>query len=611
MRVADYVMDALYRAGGEHVFGVSGGMIMHLTDALYDSKRQEFVAMHHEAAAVMAADGAGRLTGRIGVALVTAGPGALNAIPGAAGAYIDSSPVVIVAGQAKLDQALVTGPRQFALQGYNTLPIAAQVTKLALMITRPEEARRYTEYAIWEATHGRPGPVWLEIPVDVQAMEIDPTQLAPFVPPPTPTRQLEGPVLDKIIDEVVEMLKGAKRPVILAGAGVRCANAAQVLSDIADGAGIPVLTSRLGMDLIPDTHRFFAGHPGTYGDRAANFTCQNADLIIVVGCRLAIGLIGYDFKGWAPRAKKVMVDLDPHEFTKPSIKIDLPILADAGAFLLRLKWRLEALCATPEHQALGALIGFARSEKWAHWARQIRAWRDRYPSSLAENDSSAGLNSYHFTRVMSEQAKAGDIFVVDTGSCFHVHAQAFKVQEEQRHIITGGLSTMGFMPAAIGAAAEAPNQDIWCITGDGSLQMNVQELATITARTSRIKLVVHNNDGYLLIRNTQKNFCGDRRIGEGPETGVWFPRLADLAKTYHFKYIGIASEEEVPVKLAEARAFVGPVIVEVLMDPEQALQPRVSAFKMPDGSIVSGAYDDMSPPLPRDEYEATQLWRHP
>ena len=591
MRVADYVTDALYRAGGEKVFLVTGGMIMHLTDALARHAEQEHVSCHHEAAAVMAADAYGRYTGKIGVAYVTAGPGALNTVTGVVGAYVDTSPCVIVAGQSKVSQAKVTGPRQFALQGFNTLPLFKQITKYAVMLDDPRRVRYHVERAIWEATHGRPGPVWLELPIDVQGASMDPDDQEGFVPPQQPG--LSATALDAKVAEVKALLLASKRPAILAGAGVRCAGAVDALETFYKKRGIPVMVSRLGMDLVDDSEPLYIGRPGTYGDRPANFTCQNADLLLVVGCRLGLGMVGYDFQEFGKRAKKIMVDVDLAELEKPAVIPDLPIQADALDFLQRLtvaigNWRLDS----------------------PSWIQTVRGWREKYPTDLPEYASEQkGINSYHFIRMLSEALPPQALFALDTGSCFHVHAQAFKVKKGQRHIVTGGLSTMGYMPSTVGLCAAAPGRDVYCITGDGSLQMHLQELATIRHHKFPAKLVVLNNDGYLLIRHTQKNFQEGRYIGEGPTSGVSFPELAKLAATYDFGYLRIATLAEVPARLAELKAMKGPVLCEVITPPDQLLIPRVASKKLDDGTMVSMPYDDMFPFLPRDEYEANQVWK--
>lgn len=593
MRVADYLTDALYRAGGEKVFLITGGMIMHLTDALLRHGKQRFVACHHESAAVMAADAWGRQTGRIGVAYVTAGPGALNTLTGVVGAYVDTAPCVVVAGQSKVSQATVTGPRQFALQGFNTLPIFEKVTKFAVMLDDPKRVRHHVERALWEATHGRPGPVWIETPIDVQGAMMDPEDQEGFTPPPSAL--VEGESLDREAARVADLLRASRRPAILAGAGVRCAGAVERLQRFVEAHGLPLMTSRLGMDLVPDDHALFVGRPGTYGDRPANFTCQNADLLLVLGCRLGLGLVGHDYAEFGKRARKVMVDVDPEELRKPAVVPDLPVLADAGAFLAALDgalggWRLDA----------------------PRWLARVGEWRARYPVDVPGYElERPGINSYHFTRLFSEQMEEGDLFVLDTGSCFHVHAQAFKVKRGQRHIVTGGLSTMGYVPAVIGVCAAEPGRDVYCITGDGSLQMNLQELATLRHHRFRAKLIVFNNDGYLLIRHSQKNFQDGRYIGESPRSGVSFPALEKLAATYDMGYVRIERSVDVAAGIAALKAFDGPAICEVINPPEQLLCPRVASKRLDDGTMVSMPFDDMFPFLPREEYQANQAWRDP
>lgn len=591
MRVADYLTDALYRAGGEKVFLITGGMIMHLTDALLRHGRQGFVACHHESAAVMAAEAWGRYTGRVGVAYVTAGPGALNTLTGVVGAYVDTSPCVIVAGQSKVSQAKVTGPRQFALQGFQTLPIFSQVTKHAVMLDDPARVRRHVERALWEATHGRPGPVWIEVPIDVQGASMDPDEQEGFTPP-APAQPC-GAGLPERVREVARMLRESRRPALLAGAGVRCAGAVEALGRFVEATGVPVMTSRLGMDLVDGAHPLFIGRPGTYGDRPANFACQSADLLLVVGCRLGLGLVGHDFREFGKRARKVMVDVDPAELTKPAVVPDLPVQADALEFLERL----------------AAELGGWRLER-PRWIERIRGWRARYPVDLPEYAGEPnGVNSYHFIRLLSDRMPADALFVLDTGSCFHVHAQAFQVKRGQRHVVTGGLSTMGYMPAVVGACAAAPGRDVYCVTGDGSLQMNLQELATIRHHRFPAKLVVFNNGGYLLIRHTQKNFMDGRLIGEGPATGVSFPELSRLAATYDLPYVRIAGAADAPAGIEALKAIQGPALCEVMCPPEQLLIPRVASRKLDDGSMASMPYDDMFPFLPREEYEANQAWR--
>ena len=586
VRVADYITQALYAAGGEHVFLVTGGMIMHLTDALRQHPRQKFVCCHHEQAAVMAAEAYGRFTGKLGVAYVTAGPGALNTLTGVVGAYVDSSPCIIVAGQSKVSQANVRGPRQFAMQGFNTLPIFSQVTKYAVMLDDVSRVRYEVEKCIYLAQAHRVGPVWIESPIDVQGALFDPEAHEGFQPPDEPAFDEVG--LHDAVDRAAALLRQSDRPCILGGAGIRHAGAIEEFHALVERTGIPVMTSRLGMDLIDRRHPLFVGRPGTYGDRASNFTIQNADVLLTIGCRLGIGLVGYDFQDFARHATKIVVDIDQAELDKPSVVPDLAVHAEAKVFLRLL---LESL-------------GEYRLDHPA-WVEQTQRWKRTYPVDLPEyQQETEGINSYHFMRRLSEVVGKDAISAVDTGSCFHVFAQAFQVTFGQRHIITGGLSTMGYMPSAVGVASASGGRPVYCITGDGSLQMNLQELQTIVHYRLPVKLVMLSNNGYLLIRLTQQNFQGGRLNGVDPASGMSCPDMKKIAYAYGIPYQRIESLPALDRGLSELVAQEGPVLCEVMTPANQLLIPRVASKKLDDGRMVSMPYDDMFPFLPREEYAA-------
>jgi acetolactate synthase-1/2/3 large subunit len=586
MRVADYITHMLYEAGGEHVFVVTGGMIMHLTDALLLHPQQKYVCCHFEQAATMAAEAYGRFTGNLGVAYVTAGPGALNTITGVVGAFVDSSPCIIVAGQSKVSQAIVKGPRQFALQGFDNLPLFENVTKYAVMLVDVAKVKYEVEKCINIAKSHRVGPVYIECPIDIQGATFDPDDYEGYTPPTQDMKPIIHETLEEQVGQVVKLILRSRRPCILAGAGIRLSGAVEIFYKLIDEVRIPVLTSRLGMDLIDHEHPLFVGRPGTYGDRAANFTIQNCDLLLNIGCRMGIGLVGYDFQDFAPVATIISVDIDKNELTKPAVKVDIPIISDAGIFISELIKQLG-------DYHLGNQA----------WVGQTQLWKDKYPVDLpVYSTEQGGINSYRFTRLFSERMPADGVFVLDTGSCFHVYAQAFKVKFGQRHIITGGLSTMGYMPGAIGVATAHSGKDVYCITGDGSIQMNLQELQTIAHYKLRVKIVIFNNNGYLLIRQTQINFQGGRLMGEGSESGVSFPDMKKIADAYGIQFIRISSLNEIEDKLTELINYVGPVICEVMTPANQVLMPRVSSRKLDDGTMMSMPYDDMFPFLSREEY---------
>ena len=587
IRVADYLASMLYDAGGEDVFMVTGGMIMFLTDAVYQHDHMKHICCHHEQAAVMAAEAYGRYSNKLGVAYVTAGPAALNTLNSVVGALVDRSPCIVVAGQSKVSQARVTTPRQFALQGFNTLPIFEKVTKYAVMLDDIATVKYSMEKAIHTAKSHPVGPVWIECPIDIQAATFDPDDYDGFSPEEDTSSPIE--IKDKF-SLVNEAIRNAKRPCILAGPGVRLAGAVESFNRIVQKLNIPGLTSRLGVCLMKKHKQLFISRPGTYGARPANFTIQNSDLLLTIGCRLSIGLIGHDYQDFAPNAKKIMVDIDEKELTKPSVSPDIPVQADAKDFIEALDTELDD-------------FRFSNGD----WLEKTKAWKSKYPVNLPEyKNEKEGINSYHFINVLSEKSSDDDVFLLDTGSCFHVHSQAFKVKYGQRHIITGGLSTMGYMPGVIGPAVLRKEKDVYCITGDGSLQMNIQELQTIATNNLPVKIVVLNNNGYLLIRLTQQNFCEGRLIGEGPESGVGFPNLEKLADLYGLGYMKIASIEDLDDKADDLVNASGPLICEVITPAQQLLIPRVASKKLDDGSMISMPYDDMFPFLDRDEYLSTK-----
>lgn len=591
--VADYIAETLYRAGVRETFLITGGFSMTLTDAVGRHGDLRYVCMHHEQAAAMAGEAVGRFTGRLGALYVTAGPAACNTLTGVVGAWVDTSPCIIIAGQAKLRQAQVSGLRQFPLQGFETLPIFKHVTKYAVMLDDLSKVRYHLEKAIYLATHGRVGPVWVEVPLDLQGASFDPEAFPGFDPKSEGFEETHSPTESTAskVRAAYDLLKSAKRPVLLVGAGVRHADAIEDLEDLLAQIGIPFLTTRLGMDLVDHGHPLFVGRPGTYGDRPANMAVQNSDLLISVGARLAIGLVGHDYEDFARHSKKVLVDIDPTELNKPSVRADLAIHADAKDFLRRLRQEAE-------------------QEGWRFaqtaWVDLTQAWKQKYPvDDPAYLQETEGVNSYHFTRVFSEYLSPEAIAVVDTGSCFHVWAQACKVKKGQRHIVTGGLSTMGYgLPAAIGVAAAAPGREVVCVTGDGSIQMNLQELQTIVHHQFPIKILVYDNNGYLLIRLSQKNFHGGRLLGEGPETGVSFPDPEKLCWAYGLKYVSIESLQDMETKIQEVLEHPGPVWCNIKTPAFQLLCPRVASEKLADGTMRSKPYDDMFPFLPREEYEA-------
>jgi acetolactate synthase I/II/III large subunit len=587
-RVADYITSKLEEAGANKIFLVTGGMIMHLTDSILLNSNVDYISCHHEQAASMAAEAYGRYTNKLGVAYVTAGPAALNCLNSVVGAYVDRSPCIIVSGQSKVSQAKVVGPRQFSLQGYNTLPIYSHATKYATILNDISKVRYEVEKAIYVATSHPFGPVWIECPIDIQGSQFNPDIYPGYIPE---LKEQNKEELDNKIQTVSDLLIKSKRPCILIGQGVRLSGGIDLLNKLITKLKVPVLTSRLGMDIISHDNPYFIGRPGTYGDRAANFTIQNSDLLISIGCRLSVGLVGYDYENFAKDAYKIVVDVDEEELRKPSVIPDLPIKSDASIFISNLLEKLSEKVFSE-----------------TNWIEKSRYLKNKYPVNLPEYKSEKnGINTYYLIDQLSSKVDSKSIFVVDTGSCFHVHAQAFKVKSGQRHIITGGLSTMGYSPAANGVAAAANGQDVYCITGDGSFQFNIQELQTIVHYNLPVKIVVFNNNGYLLIRVTQNNFLEGRHMGIDKETGVSFPNLEKIAQAYNISFLRISKVEELNGKLDQLIDHQGPIICEVICPENQLLIPRVASKQKEDGSMMSMPYDNMFPFLPIEEYESSCL----
>jgi acetolactate synthase-1/2/3 large subunit len=591
MRVADFIFKFLSDRGVDTVYMVSGGQAMFLVDAVYQNKSLKTICTHHEQSAGMSADAYGRLTGKPGVALVTAGPGAVNITNGVVGGWTDSAPMMVISGQSSLScvQYQQEHPiRQFGIQGINIRPLVEKVTKYFVTIDDPAKILYYMGKAYYLVLNGRPGPVWIDVPLDVQKMQVPGGLLEEFRPPVEKTNNL---TLKEEVGRLLEMLSKSKRPIILAGQGIRLANATDEFLSVVAKLRIPVLTSRLGIDLINSDNGLYVGRPGNYGERSANFAIQNSDLIISIGCRLASALVGHDSKSFGKHAKKVVVDIDEEELKKPGIKIDLKINNDAKRALT------EILKASDK----------IKTPKFNAWIDQCNYWKKTYPVALDSYKNEKPVNSYYFTDKLSDYATKDDVIIVDTGTCFHVACQVWKIKKDQRFLTTGGLSSMGYWVASIGGCIANNRRRTIVITGDGSLQMNIQELATIKHNNLPIKIIIFNNNGYLLIRHTQKNFMDGRLLGEGPDTGVWCPDSLAIAYAYGIKGVRINQVSEVEPKIKEVMESAGPVICDVMTPEWQLIIPRISSEKMPDGSLVAKPYEDMYPYLSREELRRNMI----
>ncbi len=570
--------------GVRHVFMLSGGGIMHLTDGLACARGLAPICLHHEQAVSMAVEAYARLTGRFGAGYFTTGPGATNAITGLAGAWLDSVPCLFVSGQVKRAETVhlsgIPGMRQIGVQEINILPIVRSITKYSAFVGRPADIRYHLEKAVFMARSGRPGPAWLDIPLDVQGAQVDPDRLRGFTPPPPPP-----PIPAAAIRGVASDLRAASRPLILAGQGVRISGAVESLLSFVERFRVPVATTYLGVDLIASGHPRYVGRIGIKGDRAGNLAVQNADLLIVVGTSLPVAEVGYDGTQFARGAKVVVVDIDETPHRKKIIAIDRFILGDAKEFLDR---------------AAAALRG-ARLPIDPGWTRACRAWRGRYPVCLPEYASGRGpVNIYHFVERLSRRLTPRDIVVSDAGSAFYAVSQCVKLPQGARYITSGGFATMGYsVPAAIGACIAAGGGRVICITGDGSFQQNIQELQTIAHHSLPIKIFVLNNEGYLSIRFTQERYFAGRLIGEGPSSGVSFPDCRKIAKAYGLRFVRVRATPGLDAGLDTALSGDGPVLCEIMSPPGQLIIPTVASRKLPDGRMVSRPLEDMYPFLDR------------
>lgn len=593
MTVSEYIFDFLSSKGVDTAFVVTGGQAMWLNDALAKNKKIRSVFCHHEQSCGMSADAYGRITNKLGLAVVTAGPGSINVVNGLVGGWTDSSPMMVVSGQSALscvEYQEKSGIRQYGIQGIFIRPFVEKACKYFVTVDDPTKVRYYLEKAYYLAKSGRPGPVWIDVPLDIQRMQVPETLTYGFFPE---NNGLHVSERQKAAIKTIELLSHATRPVVIAGQGIRLAGAVDLLKEFIEQMRIPLITTRLGIDLIESDHELYVGRPGNYGERSANFAIQNADVILAIGSRLSTASVGHDARQFGKHAKKIVVDIDQKELDKPGIDIDLKINDDAAVFI----------------KSLLALIAHTEQSDKEVWVKQCNAWKNNYPVVLEEykNTGEERINSYYLVDKISEQADKDYMIMVDTGSCFHVACQAWKIKKDQRFLTTGGLSSMGYWVAGIGACVANNYSKTIVITGDGSFQMNIQDIATIAYNRLPIKIFIFNNNGYLLIRQTQHNYMEDRLYGEGPSSGVWCPDAMKIAQAYGIKGIRITHASELEDKIKEVLDYEGPVICDVLTQEWQLIIPRVSSDKMPDGTLVMRKYEDMFPFLPEEEFKKNMV----
>ncbi len=598
IRLADYVAEFLVNKGVTDCFSVVGGGAMHLNDALGHKDGLTVTYNHHEQASAIAAESYARLNNKIAALCVTTGPGGTNAITGVVGGWLDSIPMFVISGQVRYDTTA-----RYAMQFTDGLPLRAvgdqeydivksvePMTKYAVMVEDPDKIRYILEKAWHLATTGRPGPVWIDIPVNFQGAIIETDNLQCYNSEEYDIN-LPPQVDNEIIATVIKEIKEAKRPVLYAGNGIRLSGGYENFRKILDKLNIPVVTYWNAVDLIEDEHPLYCGRAGNMGDRPGNWAIQNADLILAIGTRISIRQVGYNFKTWAREAKVIMVDIDPAEMKKHTIHVDMPIWADAKDFLKKL----DAFIKEP----------ITASETWL---KACENWKKDYPVVLPRHYEENGTtaNVYAFIDYLSSQLSENSLTAVSNGACCVVGNQCYNIQKGSRFIINSAIASMGYgLPAAIGLCVSAGKKPTICLEGDGSIMMNLQELQTIQTNKLPIKIYLINNNGYHSIRLTQNNlFSEHTNVGIGPESNdLSFPDFEKIANAFGYKYYSAHSNKEMMSVVKKTLAQEGPLFCEIFTDTLQVWEPKSSAKKLPDGTIVSPPLEDLAPFLPREELE--------
>lgn len=606
MRVADLIARLLVEHGITECFMLTGGGAMHLNDALGRETGLNKVFTHHEQAAAIAAESYCRLSGTPAVVNVTTGPGGVNALNGVYGAYVDSIGMIVVSGQVKRETCAPNYPlplRQLGDQEVDIVSMVRGITKYAVVLNDPKDARKVVEKAIHLSRRGRPGPVWIDVPIDVQAARVDFDALERF-DPASPDRSdeapntaaelglLEGAALEVETAALLAELCAAERPVVLAGAGVRIADQHAQFLAFVERFGIPVVTGWNAHDAIPNSHPLYVGRPGSVGDRGGNFAVQTADYVLVLGSRLNIRQISYNYKSFARNARVAMVEIDQAELDKPTLNLHRPVHADLRDF-----FAAAAALPTPADDKADARAAF------------LERSRDRaalYPVVLPEYWTHEGLiNPYVFGELLFRELEDGDIIVSGDGTACVTMFQAANLKPGQRLYTNSGCASMGYdLPAAIGAYHAAGGRRIICLAGDGSIMMNLQELQTIVGQRLPVKIFVLNNDGYHSIRQAQLNHFPDNIVGCGPDSGLSFPDFERLAAGFGLPSSKVATHDALSCAIRATLDADGPQLCEVMIDKRQEFAPKLTSRRLEDGTMVSSALEDLSPFLPRDELAA-------
>lgn len=598
MKLSDYVFRVVAETGVKHVFLVPGGGAMHLNDSLSRCKGVDFVCNLHEQASAIAAENYSKATNHLGVALVTTGPGSTNAITGLAGAWLDSTPCLFLSGQVKradrmfMPDGTPLGVRQVGMQEVDIVSIVRPLTKYAITIDDPGSIRYHMEKALYLAKSGRPGPVWIDIPLDVQASPIDPEALRGF--DPGECEVPSQPDIRALVGETIRALNNSERPILLAGNGIRLARAEKEFLELVEALDIPVESTWLAIDLIADDHPLFVGRPGSLAPRGANFAVQNSDFLLALGARLDRVITGYSPERFARAAYKVMVDIDPFELDKMGDSIQTKVQADAGEFiraLLRRKSEIQQKDRSP-------------------WKRHCADWKSRYPVIQPEHRKPGGpVSMYHLAEALQDVLPGNTPIVSgSSGSAIELFLLALRVKAGQRVFHTTALGAMGYgIAASIGVCLANGRRPVVCVDGDGGFQFNIQELETVSRLKLPITFFVLNNGGYASIRISQTNFFGAPRIGCSPETGQTLPDITKVAQAYGLQTDVIRDQSDLRSDLRRVLSRGGPLVCDTFVLPDEFRGPRLSSVQRSDGSFVSKPLEDLYPFLSREEFLSNML----
>jgi acetolactate synthase-1/2/3 large subunit len=590
IKLSDYVMNFVASLGVRHVFMVPGGGAMHLNDSLGSCRQLEYVCNLHEQASAIAAEAYAKVVNDLGVALVTTGPGGTNAVTGVAGAWLDSTPCLFLSGQVKRSDLMGTlGIRQLGVQEVDIVSIVTPITKYAVTVTAPTSIRYHLEKAVYLARTGRPGPVWIDIPLDVQAAPLAPDSLEAFAP-----LQAAPPAeLAEQVAQAIELLNQAERPIVLAGNGIRLAGAQEDFFRLIERLGLPLLTTWLAMDLVPEEHELYFGRPGPVAPRGANFALQNSDFLLTIGARLDLVVTAYAHDTFARAAKKVMVDIDRAEIAKMKTPIDVPVCADAGDFIREFLRQIDAV---------------QRHDRSA-WIERCQRWKTAYPLMLPEfRERQDGVSTYLFSDVLSDEMEAGELVVSgSSGAGIEIFLLMLKIKPRQRVLVTTALGAMGFgLPAAIGACLAGGRRRTVCVDGDGSFQLNIQELETVARLDLPIKFFVLNNQGYSSIRTSQNRWFG-RLAGADATSGLTLPDLLKVGAAYGVPIAQIKDSTNLGAQIRAILDTPGPVVCDVIVPPDEPRIPSLASAQRPDGSLISRPLEDLWPFLDRHEFRANMI----